>query len=118
MRWRHDRHLRRQARDLRERLGDRSTPGSNGHGRGAAWQKPPTRRRWPPRRWLIAIAALVLLGLVPRACVIVMTEARRIADAERFVRELGERRGWSEEELQVRLDSLHRRYRAKPENGR
>lgn len=111
MRWRHDRHLRRQARDFRERLGEHSKPGSNGHGSRGAWQGLQRRRRHRVR-WLILVAAVVLLGLVPRACTFVMTSQRRLEAAEAVIRELGERRGWSAEELQLRLDSLHRRYRA------
>lgn len=112
--------LRRQAREYRDRLGDHGAPGSNGHGRGNAWQKLVKRRRRLRRRtcWLIVAAAITLLGLMPRACEVIFTERRRITDAERFIRDLGERRGWSADELQVRLDALHRRYRARPEDER
>ncbi len=63
--------LKRQARQVRARLGDRVEPGGNGRGRGGAIQElgRPRARARRRRRWLLLGAAVVLsVGLGARKC--------------------------------------------------
>lgn len=124
MRWNHDdRRLRNQARELRDAIGDRLQPhpGSNGHRTAIALQEYRRRRRRRRlRAAVIALLAIALLGLVHRSCVVYLTTQRRITAAERIILDEHARRlasgDYGEQELetwlQIRLDSLHRRYRA------
>lgn len=126
LRWRFGRSLRRQAREVREQLGDNAHPGSNGHGRARALQRlSVSRHRLRRRRLAIALGVLLAvagLGLVHRGCTVYFTSRARIEAAERIIRDEHQRRleagefateAEAQQWLEGALESLNRRYKVK-----
>ena len=86
MRWNHDRRLRKQARELRDAIGDRLQPHPGSNGMTTALQEYRRRgRRDRLRTAIIAPLAIALLGLVHRGCDVYLTTQRRIGAAESII---------------------------------
>lgn len=84
----------------------REWPRSNGAGRL------PPKPRWRSRVALV-IAALVLVGTIPRGCAIYFgVDQAKIDAGVETLREIGEREGWTDEKIEQAIARLRERYRS------